>query len=256
MLGELISAGTSLLGGLFGQSQARSQQRQQMQLAQQQMAMQREFAQQGVRWRVDDARQAGVHPLFALGAQTHSYSPVSVGGGSSDNSMGDAIASAGQNIGRAVQSEMTAGEREKAAAADALTLEKAGLENELLRTQIGSLKQAQLGPALPSGKTGPLAGQGDIRKYNLAHNIPIHTRPGETPAEKIEDEYGDESIINFINNNYRQIRDLIETGRAGNSLKYFGGNTLMEIARQYVRDNAPVHREKSRRPWIADQFRR
>lgn len=37
-------------------------------------ALQREFAQHGIRWRVRDARKAGLHPLAALGASGAAYS--------------------------------------------------------------------------------------------------------------------------------------------------------------------------------------
>ena len=221
MIGDIIGAIGSLAGGLISSKASEKQQAQNI-------AMQREFAQNGVRWKVADAKAAGVHPLFALGASTHSFTPQSVG-----DSMGDAVAQAGQNIGRAAQSAMTAGEREKAAALDALTLEKAGLENELLRTQIGQLKQSQVGPAMPDGSRGLAGEQGDVRKYSLAHGIPIHAVGADTPAQKMEDEYGDESIINWINNNYRQFRDLVETGRAQN-IKHWGGLSLFEQARQYL----------------------
>lgn len=43
--------------------------------------LQREFAQMGIQWRVQDAIAAGVSPLFALGAQTPSYQPVGQYGG-------------------------------------------------------------------------------------------------------------------------------------------------------------------------------
>ena len=40
-------------------------------------ALQREFAQNGIRWKVADAEAAGIHPLYALGAQTSPASPLS-----------------------------------------------------------------------------------------------------------------------------------------------------------------------------------
>lgn len=43
-------------------------------------ANQREFAKHGIRWRVEDAIAAGIHPLAALGVNTASGSPVSIGG--------------------------------------------------------------------------------------------------------------------------------------------------------------------------------
>lgn len=107
--GSLISAGANILGGLFSSnSNARAMR--------QQIKYQKEFAQHGVRWRVADAQAAGLHPLYALGANTPSFSPVY-----SSDSMGPAIAAAGQDIGRAVAAGMTPQER----ALHALALRKA-----------------------------------------------------------------------------------------------------------------------------------
>lgn len=39
--------------------------------------LQREFAQHGISWKVDDAISAGIHPLAALGADTMSFTPSS-----------------------------------------------------------------------------------------------------------------------------------------------------------------------------------
>ena len=65
---------------------------------QQNIAMQKEFAQQGIQWKVEDARRAGINPLTALGAQTHTPSmaiqPLPSKG----------IGKAGQNISRALMS--------------------------------------------------------------------------------------------------------------------------------------------------------
>ena len=41
--------------------------------------LQREFAQNSIQWRVQDAQKAGIHPLYALGASTLSASPSFVG---------------------------------------------------------------------------------------------------------------------------------------------------------------------------------
>lgn len=107
---------------------------------------QKEFAQHGVKWRVDDAREAGISPLAALGANLTSFSPVSVFD-SPNTSVGDkyrALGQMGQDISRSISATLTAREREaelkamalKQDAADKLKLEHMGLENELLRKQI------------------------------------------------------------------------------------------------------------------------
>ena len=45
-------------------------------MAEKNMAQQERFARQGIRWRVEDARAAGLHPLYAIGANTTQFSPV------------------------------------------------------------------------------------------------------------------------------------------------------------------------------------
>jgi len=87
--GALISAGANLVGGLMGSHSASKQVR-----------YQKQFAKKGIQWRVNDAKKAGLHPLYALGAQTPSYSPVS-------NPLGESLSAAGQNIGAAVAARMT-----------------------------------------------------------------------------------------------------------------------------------------------------
>ena len=66
---SLLGAGASLLGGLFDDNSAKKQ-------AQQNYAQQKEFAQKGIGWKVEDAKASGIHPLYALGAQTHSFTPT------------------------------------------------------------------------------------------------------------------------------------------------------------------------------------
>lgn len=254
MIGEIIGAGASILGGLLNKSSADKAREQQAQLAAQNIAAQREFAQNGVRWKADDARAAGIHPLFALGASTHSFSPVSVGS-SADSSMGDAVASAGQNIGRAVQAGMTQEERSKSNVADALTLEKAGLENELLRTQIGALKQRQLGPAMPS--LGPTPAGFPVKTDDIKQTpdtmpetartrlfgIPLHTNPYFMDAETTENRYGN------IAEGAQGIANLPA------DVAYTLYQRWPEISEWLNRGRLPVHAPKSNRPWIADQFK-
>lgn len=83
MIGAIASIGSSLLGGLFGRSAAKRQ-----------AALQREFAQKGIQWRVADAKKAGIHPLAALGSPGASYTPVS------GSPMGDAMADIASSIGQ------------------------------------------------------------------------------------------------------------------------------------------------------------
>ena len=68
MLGELIAGVGSLIGGLMGRDAQRDANEAQERMAAQNIALQREFAQQGIQWKVVDARKAGISPLYALGA--------------------------------------------------------------------------------------------------------------------------------------------------------------------------------------------
>lgn len=101
--GSMITGGLLDLYGEKRQAQhADNQNRQEREMA-------REFAQHGIRWKVEDAKAAGLHPLYAVGAAGASYSPsISVTGGT-----GEAISRMGQNISRGVYSSATKEEREK-----------------------------------------------------------------------------------------------------------------------------------------------
>lgn len=152
MLGEIISAGANLIGGILGNNQEEENNKRNIQL-------QKDFAQQGVRWKVEDAKAAGLHPLAALGAQTHSFAPVSVG-----NSLASGISGAGQDISRAINSTRSTGERMDAytKTLQDLQLTRAGLENELLASQIAKINTTGIPPALPSaGDRYLVEGQGN-----------------------------------------------------------------------------------------------
>lgn len=129
MLGSIIGAGASLLGGVLGSNKAEKAQ-------QREYAAQKEFAQSGIQWKVADAKAAGIHPLYALGANTVSYSPQSVG----DGGLGSAISGAGQNIGRAIDATRSGSAKTEALASTLATvqIEGAALDNDIKRAQLNS----------------------------------------------------------------------------------------------------------------------
>lgn len=90
LAGPLISAGTALFEG----SKNRDQQSKQFSQAQN---FDREMAQNSIQYRVEDAKKAGLHPLYAIGANTYSPSSAFVGGQASPG-----IADAGRHIGQGV----------------------------------------------------------------------------------------------------------------------------------------------------------
>lgn len=172
-IGAIVGAGASLLGGLFGSSEKKKDR-----------AMQKEFAQQGVRWRVEDAKQAGIHPLAALGFNAPSYTPVAVG----DMSLGDGIAQAGQGIGRAIEAKATKAERAMQTQSMALDLERKQIENDILKKQaIGShlalTQQAGQPPAMPTAAGNSIPGQGDS-DYLLTKPLEVNApHPDREQAE-------------------------------------------------------------------------
>lgn len=116
-MAALIGGGASLLSGLL-------KSRSDSGAADANAALQREFAQQGIRWKVADAKAAGIHPLYALGASTIGASPVYAG----DSGLAGGIRDMGQDVSRAI----LAGEdlRERQARDNAAAARLAALDQE------------------------------------------------------------------------------------------------------------------------------
>lgn len=184
-----------VLGSILGKSAAKKQYNQQV-----------SFAQNAIQWKAADAIKAGLHPLAALGANTVSYSPQAVG-----DMMGP-MSDMGQDVGRAIQATANGTERATGKVA-MLQLERAGLENDLLRTQIASENarlRAQIGPTLPTdGGAGELIpGQGNSLipskvvppQYTKGLNMGkgVNTNPYFSDAQTIEDRYGDSEILSML----------------------------------------------------------
>nr|QJB19854.1 MAG: DNA pilot protein [Microvirus sp.] len=138
-MSDIFSAIGSLAGGIMQNNQANAN-----------IALQKKFAQNGIQWKVADAKKAGIHPLYALGAQTHSFAPV-------QSFAGDSIASMGQSIGRAVDSYSDKSQRADAftKASQALQLENNKLNNDLLKQQIASNTATLNQPGTPPAAPGP-----------------------------------------------------------------------------------------------------
>lgn len=125
--------------------------------------LQKQFAQNQIQWKVADAKAAGVHPLYALGAPTISFSPVGDGGA------GASLSELGQDLTRARMAGMDSRQRaaefaataarnamndRMAAERHAIDLEHGALQNDLLRSQLARMNSAQVGPSSPSAAPG------------------------------------------------------------------------------------------------------
>ena len=199
--GPLISAGASIIGAkMSADSSAKAARLNAIAQATENNInreynerLQKEFAQQGIRWRVEDARAAGIHPLAALGAQTQSFSNH-VGGSIapfSGDSIGSGIASAGQDLSRAFDAMRTKGEKTDAytKSVQELSLQKMGLENQLLASQIAKINQAGQPPGMPGG-AGPSgasikalgSGSGLVKDKALERTIAEPSKPSQEPG--------------------------------------------------------------------------
>lgn len=127
----LAATAASALANNEAQQQAKRSSRRAMDLN---ADMQREFAQNGIQWRVADAKKAGIHPLYALGANTASAAPISTG----DDGSGY-LAQTGQDISRAITSTKSADEKEMAAlqiSSAKLDVEGKSLDNQIRASQL------------------------------------------------------------------------------------------------------------------------
>lgn len=100
-----------------------------------------------IQWRVKDAQAAGIHPLAALGLTPAAGGPMASIGAD----WGSTLGNAGAELGRAAEAQF--GPQDKVTAQLVrLQLERAHLENDLLRTQITSQRvrtMQQANPGLP-----------------------------------------------------------------------------------------------------------
>lgn len=157
----LFSKVFKVVGSLVNRSDkkkaAKKAREQQDQINQQNYEAQKEFAQNGLQWKANDARLAGVHPVAALGAGGAAFSPsFSVGSGSEpfvDNSSLfdalDALVDSGQNTARAQRATLSDHDREMQAA----VLRNQQLQNALLEGQLAATWANVLGQ--PSNPPGP-----------------------------------------------------------------------------------------------------
>lgn len=181
ILGSLIGAGSSLLGGLLGASEAKKNRQ-----------LQKQAMYNGIQIKVADAEKAGIHPLYALGASTFSPTPIMSG-------MPEAVSNAGQDISRAVSAAQDGRERASvySKALQSLQLERGSLENELLRSQIRKLNSAGSPPVSPGpGDGNVIDGQGDTRAPVSALGLTVHPKKSESQAQDLENEYGE--VADFV----------------------------------------------------------
>lgn len=188
----LIGTGSQLVGDYLSQeAQERENSRARQHQDQVNIAnaeLQREFAKNGVRWRVEDAVSAGLHPLAALGASGASASPSFQMPAYQDSPKANMYRSMGQNVSRAIMSTATAEER----ALSRLQIERMSLENQLLRQRVQTDQQP---PAFPADGNSEIGIPGQGSSVTPVTIVPL----GRTasPKGKPSQAYGDLTMYTY-----------------------------------------------------------
>ena len=165
LLGSLIGAGSSLLGGILGGNSAAKQAK--------------KVGTHSIQWRVEDAQKAGVNPIYALG------SPVMAPMADVGSPLANGISNMGQDLGRAADAVSSQSMRldDFTRSMQLLQLQRAGLENDVLKQQLASSKLAtmrQAGglPPRPASGDNILPGQGNSPLVKQVPQEVTSTRPG------------------------------------------------------------------------------
>lgn len=146
--------------------------------------MQREqsdyYAQHGIQIKADDARRAGINVNAALGATTSMPSWSSAGAVAPQS--GDRFADAGRSLGQALEGLNT--KEEKVDELGKLAIERARLENDLLRSQISITKSPGRTVSLPSATDqSPIPSQGNSVIVKPAEVVASsRSNPGHAPG--------------------------------------------------------------------------
>lgn len=200
MIGPLISAGASLLGGFLQRGAQQDANAANAEQARLNMNAQREFAQNSVLWRTQDAERAGVHPVYALGAPGMNFSPVQVGA-TAESGVGTALQSMGQDLSRSVGAYRPPSEKVAAigqaqqVASNALDLDTKKVNLEILRAKL-----AAMGPGMPPGVNFEVPENKKIeeRPPLMAAGSRWLTNPNTSPQKAWADQYGDEGPMSWL----------------------------------------------------------
>lgn len=161
--GEMLGAMAPGLGQAAGDYFARqADQNHAAHVARQNYEQQKEFAQNSIRWKVEDAVRAGIHPLVGLGASPSAGGGTHTVGESPGSSLSSNLGRMGQDVSRAINATRTAEERQLAQLQ--LSNAQADLDGKLIDNQIRASqlqKSTQVGPPLPSA-VSPAMGQGNF----------------------------------------------------------------------------------------------
>lgn len=262
IIGSAIGAGASLIA-------ANKAANTQKDINSENIAQQREFAQNGIRWKVEDAQRAGIHPLYALGANTQSFNPIPIGdgGGGIIADMGQRL---GQDIGRAIDSTRTRGERATAAAISLkqaeLQTENMKLQNDILKADLASRVSRMAGnPPMPAGgsrvSSNPLSGQGNLplpvdreNQVQVKGDPTNAARLAAPTASIIFSRNDDGSLTPQMANSQGQLRDDMDITDPS-VIEWWVRNRILPVASGISAPSKKVHPLPSGYEWTWNPFK-
>lgn len=200
-------AGSNLLGSVLGYSAAKSGQDLQRDINRENLASAREFAQNSIQWKVDDAKKAGIHPLAALGTQS-AYAPSSYAGGDSGESQATMgiVSSLGQMLSTALEAINNDAQADKLGQMDNNT-QFLKVEPDEVKKTAGKAAISMTNDANKSGQPlgAPLAGAKLVSLGN--GEFSVEPNKDTIDAEALADAEGLTGVArsHFINQTYRRI---------------------------------------------------
>lgn len=200
MFGAVLGAGLDVITGLETQrtnrvnttatnkanlAMQREANRASAKQAQMDRRMQKEFAQHGVGWKVEDARKSGIDPIMAMGSHTlasPSGQPMQASQSQTPSSQ-NYLAGMGQNLGSAIDRFLTQDQRKAEAEGQALDNRYKEIRNMMAFDELVN-KQSQSPVAAPSAGTRadsfPIAGQTDSAVKVMPAEVTIGKSRGKT----------------------------------------------------------------------------
>lgn len=246
-LAPIAATGAKVLGGLFGASSAKK-------AAKKQYEHQKEFAQNSVQWRVEDAKKAGINPIYAMGATGAAYQPVSTSGPSALESVFENV---GQGLDRAAAVGKTRTERVSSLVRrqQQLTVENMGLQNDFLRAKIALAKQPGTPPGMPNNPLLNAGIQGDFEP--LVNNkkqdriAPTPGAPHKEPGIVSDVSHGITADGSYPIYPSMDAKDRSED-MAPSEIAWFIRNGFMPI---FGKNFAPPFKPPKGKEWTFDAFR-
>lgn len=162
-----IGAGANLLGGIGSFFSGNSAQ-------EREYKRQKEFAQNGIQWKVADAKKAGLHPLYAIGAQGASYSPQSTVG--TDFGLGDIGQGLTDFASRYKSPKERAHDQWYNKTTQLLQIRNQELQNDYIQQQI---KESEARIAQQPGNPVSFAGTGNSRELGMPSQPLYQVKPDE-----------------------------------------------------------------------------